>query len=97
MIFSIPTFDAFFITFRACELFTVAIRTDEIIRCVVNIQFIHIELGNILKVFCRVHSLFNYLLLILNNSMIVAICHYTLLQAQIFHCEAGGSKKVSVK
>lgn len=76
---------------------TVTIKTDKIIRCVVNIQFIHIKFGNILKVFCQVHSLFNYLLLIMNNNMIIVICHCTLLQAQIFHCMGGGSKKVSVK
>lgn len=72
------------------------IKTDEIIRYVTNIQFIYIEFGNILKIFCQVHALFNYLLLILNNSMITVICYYILLQAQIFDCVAGGSK-VSVK
>lgn len=76
---------------------TLTIKTDEIIRCAANIQFLHIEFGNILKVFCQVHSLFNYLLLILNNNMITVICHYTLLQARIFDCVSGGSKNVSVK
>lgn len=70
------------------------IKADEIIRCVAKVQFIHIEFGNILKLFCQVHSPFNYLLLILNNSVTVVICHYALLWAQIFHCVAGGSEKV---
>lgn len=76
---------------------TLTVKTNEIIRCVTNIQFIHTEFGSFLKVFCQVHSWFNYLLLILNNNMITVICHYTLLQAWIFDCVAGGSKKVLVK